>query len=188
MFIYIFGIEMENQKIIIDNDYYLSSNATIADIDDLISQINDAEVYNGTLRIPYPYTRSDGEYYLKMAKLRKEEFGHAMNWQIRTIEGRWIGGISLHGFYGKDSHRDEIGYWLGKDYRNKGIMSKALPAFAKYVAVHFGVIRLEATIFDYNTASIKAVEKCGFIYEGTLKKAYFKDGKYIDGKLYALVK
>ncbi|MCE3279709.1 MAG: hypothetical protein K0S44_1900, partial [Bacteroidetes bacterium] len=23
---------------------------------------------------------------------------------------------------------------------------------------------------------------------GTLKKAYFKDGKYIDGKLYALVK
>lgn len=179
---------MENEKIIIDDGYFLSAGATAKEIDDLVTQINDIEVYNGTLRIPHPYTKSDGEYYLKMATERKEEFGHAMNWQIRTKEGRWIGGISLHGFYGKNSHRDEIGYWLGKEYRNKGIMSKVLPAFAKYVATQFGVIRLEATIFDYNIASIRAVEKCGFIYEGTLKKAYFKDGKYIDGKLYALVK
>ncbi len=178
---------MENEKIFIDDVHFLSANATASEIDDLIGQINDIEVYNGTLRIPYPYTRADGEFYLKMAKARKEEFGHPMNWQIRTKEGSWIGGISLHGFYGKDSHKDEIGYWLGKDYRNKGIMSKVITAFAEHVAANFGVIRLEATIFDYNAASIRAVEKCGFIYEGTLKKAYFKDGKYIDGKLYALV-
>jgi ribosomal-protein-alanine N-acetyltransferase len=179
---------MENEKIIINENYYLSAEATVSELDDLLTQINDIEVYNGTLRIPYPYTQADGEYYLERAGARKEEFGRPMNWQIRTKEGKWIGGISLHGFYGKDSHRDEIGYWLGKEFRNKGIMSMVLPAFAEYVAVHYGVIRLEATIFDYNTASIKAVEKCGFIYEGTLKKAYFKDGKYIDGKLYALVK
>ena len=179
---------MENERIIIDEDYYLLAGPTTADIDNLVFHINDEGVYNGTLKIPFPYTRIDAESYLKFFAQRKQEFGRPMNWQIRTKDGELIGGVSLHGQYGKDSHKDEIGYWLGRTYWNKGIMTKTLPAFAKFVAIHYGIIRLEATIFDYNASSISVVEKCGFNYEGTLKKAYFKDGKYIDGKLYALVK
>lgn len=179
---------MEDQKIIIDNDYYLMSGPKVSDIDDFVFHLNDIGIYNGTLKIPFPYTKSDAEFYLQQYETRKKEFGHPMNWQIRTKEGRVIGGISLHGQYGKDSHKDEIGYWIGRTFWNKGIMTKALLAFAKLVGDQLGVIRLEATIFNYNASSIRVVEKCGFIYEGTLKKAYFKDGKYIDGKLYALVK
>ena len=179
---------MENQIIIIDNDYYLSSDPTIADIDNLVLYLNDEGIYNGTLRVPFPYTKTNAESYLKNFEDRRKEFGRSMNWQIRAKEGLLIGGISLKGQHGKDSHKDEIGYWIGKEYWNKGIMTKAIPAFAKFVAIHYGIIRIEATIFDYNASSIRVVEKCGFIYEGTLKKAYFKDGKYIDGKLYALVK
>ncbi|CAN5327874.1 GNAT family N-acetyltransferase [soil metagenome] len=179
---------MENERIIIDSDYYLFAGPTPDDIDDLILHLNDEGVYNGLLKMPFPYTKADAEFYLKGFEFRKQQFGRPMNWQLRTKEGKLIGGISLQGHYGKDSHRDEIGYWLGRAYWNKGIMTKVLPAFSKFVAIHYGIIRLEATIFEYNAASIKVVEKCGFNYEGTLKKAYFKDGKYIDGKLYALVK
>jgi [ribosomal protein S5]-alanine N-acetyltransferase len=179
---------MGQEKIYISNDYYLSNEPTVADIDDLVLHLNDEGIYNGTLRLPFPYTHLDAEAYLVNYENRKKVFGRPMNWQIRTTTGKLIGGISLHGQYGKDSHKDEIGYWLGKAFWNKGIMTNALPAFAKYIAIHYGIIRLEATIFDYNEASIRVVEKCGFNYEGTLKKAYFKDGKYIDGKLYALVK
>ena len=180
--------KMEDQKIIIDSNYYLLSGPKVSDIDDLVFHLNDIGIYDGTLKIPFPYTKTDAELYLQRYESRKKEFGHPMNWQIRTKEGKVIGGISLHGQYGKNSHKDEIGYWIGRTFWNKGIMTKALPAFAEFVAQQLGVIRLEATIFDYNTSSIRVVEKCGFICEGTLKKAYFKDGKYIDGKLYALVK
>jgi len=179
---------VEDKKIIFDDYYYLLSGPKSSDIDDFVFHLNDIGIYNGTLKIPFPYTKNDAKFYLKQYENRKQEFGHPMNWQIRTIEGKIIGGISLHGHYGKISHKDEIGYWLGRTFWNKGIMTKALPAFAQLVADQLGIIRLEATIFDYNTSSIRVAEKCGFNYEGTLKKAYFKDGKYIDGKLYALVK
>ena len=74
--------------------------------------------------------------------------------------------------------------WIEQKYIAAGIQMR--PILKTLSFIFDGA--LLATIFDYNASSISVVEKCGFNYEGTLKKAYFKDGKYIDGKLYALVK
>lgn len=175
-------------KIRINEMYYLSHSPTMDDIDALMENLNDMEVYNGTLRVPFPYTRKNAESYVTGCKTQKEEFGRPMKWQVRHNSGLLAGSISLHNEHGKGSHKDEIGYWIGKAHRNKGLMTDTLKAFSALVFEYYGIVRIEATIFEYNTASQKAVEKCGFNYEGTLKKAYFKDGKYIDGKLYALVK
>jgi [ribosomal protein S5]-alanine N-acetyltransferase len=175
-------------KIKINEHYYLSHTPSVNDIDTLLENLNDPEIYNGTLRIPRPYTREDADAYIKSCAVQHLEFGYPMKWQVRDKSGRMAGSITLHNQYGKGSHKDEIGYWIGKAHRNKGLMTDTLKVFSELVFTYYEMIRLEATIFDYNTASQRAVEKCGFIYEGTLKKAYFKDGKYIDGKLFALVK
>lgn len=175
-------------RIKIDEEYYLAAGPTDADLDSLVLYMNDIGIYNGTLKVPYPYTKSDAESYLENFKKRNKEFGRPMNWQIRDKEDHLIGSISLHNQYGVGSHKDEIGYWLGRPFWNKGIMSRTLIAFSKLVFENYGIVRLEVTIFDYNISSQRTVEKSGFNYEGTLKKAYFKDGKYIDAKLYALVK
>ena len=50
------------------------------------------------------------------------------------------------------------------------------------------LIRIEAPIFSSNKGSEKVLEKNGFQFEGNLIKAYFKEGKYIDAKMYALIK
>jgi ribosomal-protein-alanine N-acetyltransferase len=176
------------EKIRINENYYLSHTPTMKDLDVLMENLNDVEIYNGTLRVPFPYTLKDAESYVAGCEKQKKEFGRPMKWQVRNNEGILVGSIALHNQYGKDSHKDEIGYWMGKASRNKGLMTETIRTFSRIVFEYYRIIRIEATIFDHNTASQKAVEKCGFIYEGTLKKAYFKDGKYIDGKLYALVK
>lgn len=176
------------EKIKINEMYYLSHTPGMSDIDALVENANDKEVYEGTLKMPFPYTGKDAENYVRGCEKHMVEFGRPMKWQIRNNNGILAGSISMHSQYGKDSHKDEIGYWLGKAHRNKGLMTSTINAFAGIVFEHYGLIRLEATIFDSNIASQRVVEKCGFNYEGTLKKAYFKDGKYIDGKLYALVK
>jgi RimJ/RimL family protein N-acetyltransferase len=175
-------------KIQINEHYYLSHTPGMEDVDALLQNLNDIEVYNGTLRVPFPYTRENAESYITACAAQEKEFGRPMKWQVRNNEGLLCGSITLHNEHGKGSHKDEIGYWIGKAHRNRGLMTDTLKAFAALVFGYYGIVRIEATIFDYNIASQKAVEKCGFNYEGTLKKAYFKDGKYIDGKLYALVK
>jgi RimJ/RimL family protein N-acetyltransferase len=176
------------EKIKINEMFYLSHNPTEKDIDALFKNLNDIDIYNGTLRIPFPYTISDAELYISGCYKQKEEFGKPMKWQVRNNDGLLCGSIALLNNHGKDSHKDEIGYWIGKAYRNKGLMTDTIKAFSNLVFQYYGMVRLEATIYSYNIASQRVVEKCGFNYEGTLKKAYFKDGKYIDGKLYALVK
>jgi [ribosomal protein S5]-alanine N-acetyltransferase len=176
------------EKIMINEMYYLSHEPTDNDIDALVKNLNDIEIYNGTLRVPFPYTKENAKEYIANCLKQKEEFGKPMKWQVRTNDGALAGSITLHNYHGKDSHKDEIGYWIGKAHRNKGLMTDTIKTFSNLASEYYGIIRIEATIFDYNIASQKVVEKCGFIYEGTLKKAYFKDGKYIDGKLYALIK
>ena len=118
----------------------------------------------------------------------KKKFGKDMNFAIRNTKGEMIGGIGFQGKYGKNSHKDEIGYWLAKPYRKKGLMTKVLKRFCKFAFEERKLVRIEATIFPFNIASMKLARTCGFVFEGRFKKAYRKKGKYINGMMYAKIK
>jgi RimJ/RimL family protein N-acetyltransferase len=90
--------------------------------------------------------------------------------------------------YGVTSHKDELGYWLGRDYWTKGIMSRVVKSFCSYGFDSLHLIRIEATVFEHNLSSSRVLEKCGFQYEGILKKYYMKDDNFIDVRLYAITK
>ena len=51
-----------------------------------------------------------------------------------------------------------------------------------------GLQRISAVIFSPNTRSIKVLEKCGFVHEGTMSDRYVLDGKPVDGEMYGLTK
>ena len=67
-------------------------------------------------------------------------------------------------------------------------MTNAILALVKYGEEVRGLKRFEAPIFSYNTASERVLLRCGFKEEGLIPKAYFKEGKFIDGRMFALVK
>jgi [ribosomal protein S5]-alanine N-acetyltransferase len=167
---------------------HLSHEFVRGDVDSFVEHLKEKQIQDNTLIIPYPYHSSDGEWFIQHCNDEKEKHGKPMNWQIRNEDQKLIGMLSLHGKYGIGSHRDEIGYWLAKPYWNRGIMTTALRRFSDFAFGRYGIVRLEAPVFDFNLASQRVAEKAGYIYEGTLKKAYFKDGKIFDGKLYALVR
>ena len=50
------------------------------------------------------------------------------------------------------------------------------------------LVRITAHVFESNSASAGVLEKNGFVCEGHLRKHYLKDGRFFDGKLYALVR
>ncbi len=57
----------------------------------------------------------------------------------------------------------------------------------KRVATAKVCVRLHANVFEWNRASARVMEKCGFKLEGRLRKSATKDGQTIDELLYALV-
>lgn len=52
----------------------------------------------------------------------------------------------------------EISYWIGKEYWNQGIATKALTEFLEYIEVR----PLYARVAKDNLPSIRVLEKCGF--------------------------
>ncbi|MDO8550151.1 MAG: hypothetical protein Q7S39_08390 [Ignavibacteria bacterium] len=51
------------------------------------------------------------------------------------------------------------------------------------MALRILLIRIEATVFKNNSPSKKVLEKTRFMLEGTLRKFYIKDYKFIDADI-----
>lgn len=173
----------------ISEEYYFSP-LTEADLPALVLHLNEKEIFDRTLMIPYPYTEEAGKWFIGFSEQLYKQFGHDLNFAIRDPNGNLIG---VAGFHGKNNfpvlaHKDEVGYWIAKPYWGKGIMTQALSVLIEYGSNVRGICRFEAPVYADNIASQKVLLKCGFKEEGYMSKAYFKNGIYQDGKLFALVK
>ena len=84
--------------------------------------------------------------------------------------------------------RCEIGYWLAEPFWSRGIMTLAARAMTDYALAEFNLVRMYATVFDWNPASTRVLEKAGYSLEGRLRKSAVKDGKLVDQLLYAIVR
>ncbi len=173
--------------IIINADYSMGRIKT-SDRPALINYLNDEDIYRNTLQLPHPYREEDADWFISHTTLMERTEQRQKFWAIRNRSHELIGGIGMHFKYGKNAHKDEIGYWLAKPYRNQGIMTAAIITLCDHAFEHMGKFRLEATVFHFNKTSGRVLEKAGFEKEGLLKKYHFKDGELIDGILYAKVK
>lgn len=158
-----------------------------SDVETLVWWLNDKDIYKRTLSIPFPYTESDAIDFISRCRAKDEEFGVQMTWAIRKSDGQLIGVIGL---FGKPEfpQKEEVGYWLARDFWGRGIMKKALQVVTNIAVEKYEIIRLEAPTFAFNLHSQKVAEKCGYQFEGTLRKALYKDGIYFDCRMYAYVK
>lgn len=133
-------------------------------------------------RFPHPYTGADADAWLALSRTHPERTG----WAIEA-DSTAVGGIGL--LPGEDVHAKSahIGYWLGEPYWGRGIMTAAVRTVSDYAILQLGILRLEAPVFEWNPASMRVLEKCGFAREGVMRKSVFKDGELIDCVLYARV-
>jgi RimJ/RimL family protein N-acetyltransferase len=153
-----------------------------------VEHLKEKEIYDRTLRIPYPYTERDFQDWLLIVEKSTQQRGRPVTWAIRNEEGLLIGGCGFDGFPAGKSHRAEIGYWLAKPYWGQGIMTAVVRCLCELGFSDFGLVKITAHVFANNPTSARVLEKCGFVQEGYLRKHYEKEGQFIDSKLYALLR
>lgn len=158
-----------------------------SDRDGLIEFLNDRDIYDRTLRIPFPYKTADAEQWFGIVDKLTKQNGQPVNWAIRSDDDKMIGGIGLEGPGLDRSHRAEIGYWLAKPFWGQGIMTSVVKAICQHTFDNLGLGKINAHVFSFNDASTPVLEKCGFEQEGYLKKHFVKDGQFIDAKSYGLI-
>lgn len=159
-----------------------------SDRNNLVTYLSEREIYDNTLRIPFPYTAALAEQWLERVQKQTQQVGHSLNWVIRTQEEQLIGAVGLERQGPDAAHYAELGYWLAKPYWGRGIMTDVIKAVSRYTFETMGYEKLIAHVFSFNSASARVLEKSGFEIEGYLKKHRIKNGKFVDSKLYGLLR
>lgn len=143
---------------------------------------NDREIWlNLRDRFPHPYTAADAAAWVRIAAVEVPQTSFAIE-----VDGEAAGGISLMPHEDVERVSAEIGYWLGRAYWGRGIMSVAVGAATGYAFSTFGLTRVYALPFLRNTASARVLEKAGYTREGVLRRSAIKDGVVLDQALYAI--
>lgn len=81
----------------------------------------------------------------------------------------------------------EVGYCIGKAWWGKGIATEALDAVLDFLFDTVKVKRVQAKFDPENAASGRVMEKCGMVYEGTLRKACRTNRGIVDNTVYSLL-
>lgn len=114
-----------------------------------------------------------------------------MTWAIvHRAEEKVIGSIGLE----EDRLRTgiksrELGYSLSEDHWGEGIMTEAAGRIISYAFEDMDLSVLMIRTSDTNSRSQRVIEKCGFTYEGTLRRAYrIYDGTLRENRIYSMLR
>ena len=107
--------------------------------------------------------------------------------QVIEAEGEYVGGIGIHNV-DWENKKAEIGYWIGKDYWGKGYAKEAVKQTIKLLFGKYKFVRISALTFSDNIPSQRVLENSGFEYEGTLRKNAKRNNKFVDDKMYAILR
>lgn len=110
------------------------------------------------------------------------------NWCIELKEdGQAIGSISVVSI-DENVEAVEIGYCIGKEYWDKGIVTEAFLSIIKFLFEEVDVKRIVAKHDTNNPASGAVMKKCGLKFEGVNRKAGKNNTGICDMAVYSILK
>jgi [ribosomal protein S5]-alanine N-acetyltransferase len=150
----------------------------------LAAAINNKKIWDN-LRdyIPHPYSLADARDYIAL----QQSVNPVQHFAIihNDVLAGGCGIILKEDVYRKTA---EIGYWIAEPYWGMGIATEAVKLLTAYAFATFGIVRLQAEVFEHNTASMKVLQKNGFILEAIHRRAVIKNGVLLDDHVWVCFK
>jgi [ribosomal protein S5]-alanine N-acetyltransferase len=154
----------------------------VGDEPSLVRHANDRDIWlNLRDQFPHPYTPADAAGWIGFASSQPRATSLAIE-----VESKAVGGVSLRLHDDVERVSAEIGYWLGRTFWNRGVMTAAVRTMTEYGLREFALTRIYAVPFAANTASHRVLEKAGYVREGVLRRSAVKDGVVTDQVLFAI--
>jgi len=87
-----------------------------------------------------------------------------------------------------NNHFAEIEYCIGSLFQGKGYATEATKAVIKFGFDKINLHKVQICHKSINIPSRKVIEKCGLVYEGTLRDFFYEDGQYVDRLYYSILR
>jgi len=101
-------------------------------------------------------------------------------------DGTFVGSAGIHN-WNREARYAEVGYDLAQPYWGYGYATEVVQAIIEFGINRMYLNRIEADVIEGNDASMRVLEKLGFKQEGVLRERVYKDGKYHNVCLFALL-
>lgn len=111
-----------------------------------------------------------------------------LEWAIIEIKSKTLIGVCAYAGWDKEHHKAEIGFALRKESWGQNYTTELLETFIPFGFEELNLHRIEADVDPRNKASIKLLEKFGFIEEGYLRERYHINGEIQNALFYGLLK
>ncbi len=156
----------------------------LEDIAALTMWLNDAEVTRH-LRVHRPLTRMAEEAYLR--KLSESESDVVLGIMVRETE-QFIGVAGLHQLDPRNRHA-QFGIFVGeKSAWGKGYGTEATRLMVCHAFDTLNLNRVWLHVYEYNERAVRVYQKVGFQIEGRLRQDTFRDGRYWDTLVMAVLR
>ncbi len=126
---------------------------------------------------PTPYTARDADRCLKRVS---EHEGHKGIFRAIVVDGEVVGDISADRQDDMPAQEVEVGYGVVTDHRSKGIATEATRQICDIVFRELDVVRITAQVAAPNIASMRVLEKNGFVRDGVIPNGTRMGGRIHD--------
>lgn len=137
--------------------------------------------------LPWVEKTTSMEDYREFIKFARSEFANETSYHFGIFEeGIFIGGYSFNKIDRTDN-KVEIGYWISKSHKGKGIVSRITKRIIDFCFNEWDVHRIEIHVASTNEASKRIPERFGFHLDGVMRDGHKLFGKYYDLNIYSLL-
>lgn len=142
--------------------------------------VNDREVVRYLSWAVFPQTLRDTESFVEAQMRGADPLNRAFVIALREPEELCIGTLGCHNIDWR-SRNAELGIVVGRrEYLGKGYGAEAMRLLLGFCFDELNLHRVFLRVFDFNQRAIGSYLKCGFLEEGRLRQAFFRDGQYHD--------
>jgi len=134
--------------------------------------------------LSFPFPQSEAGFREYVASARGDDSRLVL--AIETLDGEAIGGIDLRAI-DPGSRAATLGIWIGRPHWNRGYGTDAVRTLCRFGFRHMNLQRIELHVYETNPRGRRAYEKVGFRLEGTLRRAQFVGGRYVDTHVMGLL-
>jgi len=119
--------------------------------------------------------------FFEMVKILNHEARHGRSFSFAIWnQTQLIGQITLGGVMYGAMRGGHIGYWIDRNFANRGYTTQAVELLTQYGFNELRLHRLEINLRPENAASRRVAEKAGYVFEGERPRYLHIDGQWRD--------
>jgi len=166
-------------NIVLNTDNLIIKKPSEEHLNALIKELNNWNISQWLINVPYPYSIEDGKSWLKKTENNDYSFNI-------FLKNKLIGGISITNK--QNNTKPELGYWIGENFWGKRYAYEACINLIEYFFSNTSHNIIYASHMKNNIKSKKILINLGFKFISNGKKFSISRNEIVDDLNYHLIK